>query len=119
VGGEDGEGGAIVWQRLQIGDAEALEKSDTVLAAHLRLQHVADVEEAAVLAHVSVRRRHALAVLYRQQEAGELHHAASALHVEVVETGFARGRLRAGQSHGTGAHAGANAGTHASAQRRS
>lgn len=57
------------------------------------LQHVADVENGAVLSGVHVRRDVAVFVLDRHAPAGKLHHLSSVCPVEIKERSLLQGSL--------------------------
>lgn len=63
------------------------------------LQHVADVEDGAVLSSVHVRRDVAVFVLDRHAPAGKLHHLSSTCTVEVKEWSLLQGSLEGGLRH--------------------
>ena len=86
--GEDGEGAGPEAEAGNVGDDQALKEADAVLPLEAEAAHVGDVEEAAVGAAVEGGVHDGVLVLDGHAPAGEGHHLAIVLDVEIVEGGL-------------------------------
>lgn len=89
---EEGQGARIVGEALDVPDDQTLHELDPVLAMHLRLQHVGNVEHPTVGAYLVVGGGNAdLPVLHGHRVPRKFDHFAPLVNVVVVQDGLLQG----------------------------